>query len=197
MPSNYSSNLLAILDEFGYQLRAPTANQPPETDMYLLGSLFLVQAAFCFLLNTACFVYLFLSHKHEHNSKYLILRHYFACKLAFTVVLCVSLLMSSVFYDTPFHIASSRWLCRLEFFGDMFMTTCENYLLFFLWLILLAERQLIGFKHLNSQQAVLPESTSTPTWSWCRNNSRAVVLVRKLWMGLMFILMERRIDLIF
>ncbi len=178
MPINDSTNLLGLLDEFGYQIRSPNYNQQPDTtNLTLLGSLFLVQTVLCFLLNGLCFVYLFISHK--PNSKYPILSHYFACKLVFTVILCISLLMSSVFYDTPFHIASSTWLCKLEFFGDIFMNTCENYLLFFLWIILLAERQLIGFNYLNNHLTVLTESTTTPFRVWCQKNSQTIVVVRK------------------
>lgn len=170
--SNGSLDHLGILDDFGYDLADPTE------DHSLLGTMFLVQATICFFFNSICVLYLIVARKYRQSAKYYMLTHYFTCKLLFTVVLSVSLLMSSVFEETKVHIPASRWLCKFEFFGNMFMETCENYLLFFLWLLLLSEREFVGCKYLNQDGLNLSEPTMADTSirTWCRKNIRTIAL---------------------
>lgn len=171
MTSNDSTELLQILDDLGYKL------QRDDSTKDTLALIFICHALLCFLVNGLCLIHLIISKKWKRNSKYLILTHYFTFKLIFTVVLCISLLMSTVFQDSYFYIATSTLLCRLEFFGSMFMETCENYLLFGLWLILLSEREFIGFKYLDESNENLPESVNeVTTRMWCRKNSRSITL---------------------
>ena len=171
--SNGSIDHLDILDDFGYGIK----NEGNDTT--LLGLIFVIQTIACCFSNGIIIAYLILSKKYTQNSKYYILVHYFIFKLIFTVILCITLLMSSVFENTVFHIGSSGWLCKFEFFSNMFMETCENYLIFFLWLIILSERDLIGYKYLNREEPSLP-GTNLPSSTiriWCRRNSRTIVLV--------------------
>lgn len=179
MMTNGSVDYLNLLDDFGFEKTKPT-------DTSSLAIVFFLQTLVCLVVNGFTFAYLLCCQKYKQNAKYFILTHYFAFKLVFAVVLCVTLLMSSVFEDTSFHVAPSNWLCRLEFFSNMFMETCENYLLFFLWLILLAEREFIGFKYLNVEENTLPVAEGqvnsqilrdTSIRKWCRHHSRDIFLV--------------------
>jgi hypothetical protein len=180
--TNGSVDYLNLLDDFGISTHSNKEDTTHDTS--LLAIVFFLQTLVCFGFNGLCVAYLVGCQKYKHSSKYNILAHYFSFKLAFALVLLTTLLMSSVFEDTSFHVAPSNWRCKCEFFANMFMETCENYLLFFLWLVLLAERDLIGFKCLNIEKTGLPlDSSPVPDTSlrkWCRKHSSGIFLVKLL-----------------
>lgn len=174
--SNGSSNdHLDLLDDFGFT--DPSDENIQKFNTTLLGFTFLIQTFLCLVFNGFSVGYLILCKKYAHDSKYYILTHYFIFKLVFTIVLCVTLLMSSIFEESNFHITPSKWLCKLEFFSNMFMETCENFLLFFIWLIILDERGFIGFKYLNKDNLETEINLQdSAIRTWCHRNSRFIVL---------------------
>ena len=161
-----------FLDDFVFGLSAPVKTTSDEN---FLGFVFIILTCLCFVVNALCIAHIVQQGKCKSNSKYSLLLHYFSFKLVFCVVLCITLLMSSVFQHSSMYISPSTWLCKCEFFLSNFIDTAENYLILFIWLVLLSERNLIGFTYLNQEPATVTQNNSIR--DWCQQNSRFITLV--------------------
>ena len=161
-----------FLDDFVFGLSAPVKT----SDENLLGFIFILLTCLCFVVNALCIAHIIQQAKFKSNSKYSLLLHYFSFKLVFCVVLCITLLMSSVFKHSSMYITPTTWLCKCEFFLSNFIDTAENYLILFIWLVLLSDRNLIGFTYLNEPPSNVTQDTNAIR-DWCQQNSRFITLV--------------------
>jgi hypothetical protein len=94
--------------------------------------------------------YIFLYRKYNQSASYHILTHYMIFKFLFCFTEFFNILSSVAFETTDFHLRPTNLLCFLGRFSTFFFETSKNFQLLLIWIVLLSERKLIGFRCLIS-----------------------------------------------
>ena len=95
-------------------------------------------------------VYIFIFRKYNQSASHHILTHYMIFKFLFCFTEFFNILSSVAFETTDFHLRPTNLLCFLGRFSTFFFETSKNFQLLLIWIVLLSERKLIGFRCLIS-----------------------------------------------
>ena len=118
----------------------------------------------CFLLIDI--VYIFLFKKHRQSATYHILTHYMIFKLMFCFAEFFNILSSVALEETDFHLKPTDAICFMGRYFTFVAESAMNFHIVLIWVVLLSERRIIGFRSLLSDFelrnacAITPMSTS-------------------------------------
>ena len=86
----------------------------------------------------------------ERSASYQILLQYFVFKILFCLAEFLNIFSSIALSDSLFYIMPSNFSCYFTRLSTFYIEVCQNFQLLLLWVILLSERKMLGFKYLNS-----------------------------------------------
>jgi hypothetical protein len=95
-------------------------------------------------------VYIFIFRKYNQSASHHILTHFMIFKFLFCFTEFFNILSSVAFETTDFHLRPTSLLCFLGRYSTFFFETSKNFQLVLIWIVLLSERKLIGFRCLIS-----------------------------------------------
>lgn len=86
----------------------------------------------------------------QRSASYQILLHYFIFKILFCLAEFLNIFSSSALSGSIFYIRPSNFSCVFTRLSSFYFEVCQNFQLLLLWVILLSERNMIGYRYLNS-----------------------------------------------
>jgi hypothetical protein len=86
----------------------------------------------------------------HRSASYQILVHYLVFKTLFCLVEFFNIFSSSALNESIFYIRPTNFSCVFTRISSFYFEVCQNFQLLLLWVILLSERSMLGYKYLNS-----------------------------------------------
>ena len=109
--------------------------------------LFILACTATYILNI---IHIIKHKKYQKSATYQVLVHYFVFKILFCSTEFLTIMSSYVMYPSSFYISPNDFLCFFTKLSAFYLEVCQNFQLLILWLILLSERNLLGFQCLYS-----------------------------------------------
>ena len=92
--------------------------------------------------------YLIRFKKHKKSVIYELIMYLFTFKFGFCFIESLNILTSSYFEYSDFHLKPTGFLCFVTKFLSLFFELNENFQMLLIWIVLLSQRNLIGFQFL-------------------------------------------------
>lgn len=152
--ANDTSNLM-ILDDSSFGGLGDISSSfidSKETTIYdnIFPLIIILLVVLCEIFLIINIVFIFIFRKYNQSPSYHILTYYMIFVFLFCFTEFFNILSSVALESTDFHLRPNTLICFLGRYSTFFFETSRHFQLVLIWLVLLSERKLIGFRCLTS-----------------------------------------------